>query len=61
MTGGKAQLLQFEEKADPFVTFVDNNKGFKMGYGKNVLKMLSLINVALVADLEVSLFRISIL
>ena len=31
MTGDKALLSQFEEKAGPQITFGDNNKGFTMG------------------------------
>ncbi|KAL8124937.1 hypothetical protein AgCh_012564 [Apium graveolens] len=38
MTGDKALISQFYEKAGPLVTFGDNNKGFIMGYGKIVKK-----------------------
>ncbi|KAL8124784.1 hypothetical protein AgCh_012441 [Apium graveolens] len=43
MTGDKALLSQFEEKAGPLVTFGDNNKGFTMGNARLFLKMLSLM------------------
>ena len=33
MTGDKALLSQFEEKAGPQITFGDDIKGFTMGYG----------------------------
>ncbi|KAL8146622.1 hypothetical protein AgCh_004377 [Apium graveolens] len=52
MTGDKALLSQFEEKAGPLVTFGDNNKGLTMGYGKIISGNVVIDNVALVADLE---------
>ncbi|KAL8148922.1 hypothetical protein AgCh_006069 [Apium graveolens] len=52
MTGDKALLSQFEEKAGPLVTFGDNNKGFIMGYGKIVSGNIVIDDVTLVAGLE---------
>ncbi|KAL8121453.1 hypothetical protein AgCh_018255 [Apium graveolens] len=52
MTGDKALLSQFEEKAGPLVTFGDNSKGFTMGYGKIVSEIVVIDDVALVASLE---------
>ncbi|KAL8120654.1 hypothetical protein AgCh_017725 [Apium graveolens] len=59
MIGDKALLSQFEEKADPLVTFRDNSKGFTMGYGKLVSENVVINNVALVAGLEVNLLSVS--
>ncbi|KAL8135102.1 hypothetical protein AgCh_009938 [Apium graveolens] len=52
MTGDKALLSQFEEKAGPLVTFGDNSKGFTMGCGKIVSENVVIEDVALVAGLE---------
>ncbi|KAL8088688.1 hypothetical protein AgCh_038458 [Apium graveolens] len=43
MTGDKALLSQFEEKAGPLVTFGDNIKGFTMDIERLFLEILSLI------------------
>ncbi|KAL8112423.1 hypothetical protein AgCh_019943 [Apium graveolens] len=59
MTGDKALLSQFEEKADPLVTFGENNKGFTMGYGKIISENIVIDDVALVAGLEVNLHSVS--
>ena len=59
MTGDKALLSQFEEKAGPLVTFGDNNKGFTMGYGKIISGNIVIEDVALVVGLEVNLLSVS--
>ena len=59
MTGDKALLLQFKEKAGPLMTFGDNSKGFIMGYGKIISKNVVIDEVALVAGLEVNLLSVS--
>ncbi|KAL8091796.1 hypothetical protein AgCh_034161 [Apium graveolens] len=59
MTSDKALLSQFEEKADPLVTFGDNSKGFTMGYGKIISGNVVIDDVALVAGLEVNLLSVS--
>ena len=59
MTGDKALLSQFEEKAGSLVTFGDNNKGFTMGYGKIISGNIVINDVALVAGLEVNLLSVS--
>ncbi|KAL8103457.1 hypothetical protein AgCh_027877 [Apium graveolens] len=59
ITGDKALLSQFEEMADPLVTFGDNSKGFTMGYGKIVSGNVVIEDVALVAGLEVNLLSVS--
>ncbi|KAL8134785.1 hypothetical protein AgCh_009701 [Apium graveolens] len=59
MTGDMALLSQFEEMADPLVTFGDNNKGFTMGYGKLISKNIVIQDVALISGLEVNLLSVS--
>ncbi|KAL8088640.1 hypothetical protein AgCh_038427 [Apium graveolens] len=59
MTGDKALLSQFKEKAGPLVTFGDNIKGFTMGYGKIVFENVVIDDVLLVAGFEVNLLSVS--
>ncbi|KAL8148282.1 hypothetical protein AgCh_005596 [Apium graveolens] len=59
MTGDKALLSQFEEKAGPLVSFGDNSKKFTMGYGKIVSGNVVIDDVALVVGLEVNLLSVS--
>ncbi|KAL8110901.1 hypothetical protein AgCh_026601 [Apium graveolens] len=57
--GDMAMLSQFKEKADPLVTFGDNNKCFTMGYGKLISVNIIIEDVTLVAGLEVNLLSVS--
>ncbi|KAL8109877.1 hypothetical protein AgCh_025826 [Apium graveolens] len=59
MTGDKALLSQFVEKAGTLVTFGDNIKGFTVGYGKIISGNVIIGDVALVAGLEVNLLSVS--
>ncbi|KAL8097340.1 hypothetical protein AgCh_030470 [Apium graveolens] len=59
MTGDKALLSQFEEKAGPLVTFGNNNKGFTMGYGKIISENVVIDDVALIAGLQMNLLSVS--
>ena len=59
MTGDKALLSQFEEKADPQITFGDNNKGFTMGYGNLDVGNVVIKDISFVEGLKHKLLSIS--
>ena len=48
MTGDKALLSHFEEKAGPVITFGDDSKGYTVGYGKLEARNVIIENIALV-------------
>ena len=59
MTGDKALLSQFEEKAGPQITFGDNIKGFTMGYGNLDVGNVVIKDISLVGGLKHNLLSIS--
>ena len=60
MTGDKALLSQFKEKANPHITFGDNNKGFTMGYGNLDVDNIVIKDISLVEGLKNNLLSISL-
>ena len=58
MTGDQSLLTRFEEKADPCVTFGDENKGFTLGYGMIEKDNVIIEKVALVDGLKHNLLSI---
>ncbi|KAK1384246.1 hypothetical protein POM88_021981 [Heracleum sosnowskyi] len=59
MTGNKALLSDFEEKAGPKVSYGDGNIGRTMGYGNINLGSVIITNVALVSGLKHNLLSVS--
>ena len=52
MTGDKALLSQFVEKTGPIITFVDNSKGYRVGYGRLKIGTVVVVDNALVDGLQ---------
>ncbi|WOG82403.1 hypothetical protein DCAR_0101567 [Daucus carota subsp. sativus] len=52
MTGDKALLSQFVEKTGPIINFVDNNKGYTVGYGRLEIGTVVIVDNALVDGLQ---------
>ena len=52
MTGNKALLSDFVEKADPSVSYEDDNMGKTLGYGNINLGNVIIEKVALVSGLK---------
>ncbi|KAK1360616.1 hypothetical protein POM88_045090 [Heracleum sosnowskyi] len=59
MTGNKALLSDYEEKAGPKVSYGDGNIGCTMGYGNINLGSVIITNVALVPGLKHDLLSVS--
>ena len=59
MTGNKALLSDYEEKAGPKVSYGDGNIGRTMGYGNINLGSVIITNVALVPGLKHDLLSVS--
>ena len=59
MTGNKALLLDFVEKAGPSVSYGDGNMGKTLGYGNINLGNVIIKQVALVSGLKHNLLSIS--
>ena len=59
MTGDKALLSNLVEKASPWVTFVDDNKGFTKGYGNLEIGNVVIENISLVDGLKHNLLSVS--
>ena len=58
MTGDKALLSQYKEKADPMVTFRDDSKGSTLGYGNLKVRNVIIEAIALVDGLKHNLLSI---
>ena len=59
MTGDKALLSNMVEKAGPWVTFGDDNKGFKKGHGNLEIGNFVIENISLVDGLKHNLLSVS--
>ena len=59
MTGDRVLLSNLIEKADPWVTFGDNNKGFTKGYGILEIGNVVIENISLVDSLKHNLLSVS--
>ncbi|MGI4673371.1 hypothetical protein ACR2XN_28305 [Klebsiella pneumoniae] len=59
MTGNKALLSEFEEKAGPVLSYGDGNLGHILGYGKIAFGNVIIQEVALVDGLKHNLLSIS--
>ncbi|KAK1352395.1 hypothetical protein POM88_053334 [Heracleum sosnowskyi] len=59
MTGNKALLSDFKEKAGPKVSYGDGNIGHTLGYGNINLGSVIITNVALVSGLKHNLLSVS--
>ena len=59
MTGNKALLLEFEEKAGPSISYGDANLGKTLGYGNIIIGNVIIENVALVEGLKYNLLSVS--
>ena len=59
MTGDKALLSQFIEKAGPIITFGDNSKGYTVGYGCLEIGNVVINDIALVDGLKHNLLSVS--
>ena len=59
MTGNKALLSDFKEKAGPKVSYGDGNIGRTLGYGNINLVSVIISNVALVSGLKHDLLSVS--
>ena len=59
MTGDRAMLSNLVEKAGPWVTFGDDNKGFTKGYGSLEIGNVVIENISLVDGLKHYLLSIS--
>ena len=59
MTGNKALLSEFVEKAGPKVSYGDGNIGYTLGYGKINLGNVIITDVALVPGLKHDLLSVS--
>ena len=59
MTGNKALLSEFVEKAGPSVSYGDGNIGRTLGYGNINLGNVIISNVALVQGLKHNLLSVS--
>ena len=59
MTGNKALLSDYEEKAGPKVSYGDGNVGQILGYGNINLGSVIITNVALVPGLKHDLLSVS--
>ena len=59
MTGDKALLSHFVEKAGPIITFGDNSKGYTVGYGCLEIGNVVINDIALVDGLKHNLLSVS--
>ena len=59
MTGDRALLSNLVEKAGPWVTFGDDNKGFTKGYGSLEIGNVVIENISLVDGLKHNLLSVS--
>ena len=59
MTGDRALLSNMVEKAGPWVTFGDDNKGFTKGYGNLEIGNVVIENISLVDGLKHNLLSVS--
>ena len=59
MTGDKALLSQYYEKAGPIITFGDNSKGYTVGYGCLEIGNVVIEDIALVNGLQHNLLSVS--
>ena len=59
MTGDRALLSNMVEKADHWVTFGDDNKGFTKGYGSLEIGNVEIKNISLVNGLKHNLLSVS--
>ena len=59
MTGDSTLLTKFEERADPSITFGDDNNGYTLGYGLISKENVMIDEVALVEGLKHNLLSIS--
>ena len=59
MTGNKALLSEYEEKAGPKVSYGDGNVGYTLGYGNINLGSVIISNVALISGLKHNLLSVS--
>ena len=58
-TGDRALLSNLVEKASPWVTFRDDNKGFTKGYGSLKIGNVVIENISLVDGLKHNLLSVS--
>ena len=59
MNGDRALLSNLVEKAGPWVTFGDDNKGFTKGYGNLEIGNVVIENISLVDGLKHNLLSVS--